>query len=98
MKKILVTGGAGYIGTILIPKLLQKGYKVTLFDNFTWGLKPILGFATHENLRIVKGDIRDIKRNIKRDIMDMKNDIMDIKRDIMYIKDIKGYIMDIKRH
>jgi len=59
MEKILVTGGAGYKGTILIPKLLEKGYKVTLFDRFMWGYRPILHFASNNNLRIVKGDIRD---------------------------------------
>ncbi|MCK4297790.1 MAG: SDR family oxidoreductase [Candidatus Marinimicrobia bacterium] len=59
MEKILVTGGAGYKGTILIPKLLEKGYKVTLFDRFMWGYRPILHFASNNNLRIIKGDIRD---------------------------------------
>ncbi|MBL7086847.1 MAG: SDR family oxidoreductase [Candidatus Cloacimonetes bacterium] len=59
MEKVLVTGGAGYKGTILIPKLLEKGYKVTLFDRFLWGFKPILHFASNNNLRIIEGDIRD---------------------------------------
>jgi nucleoside-diphosphate-sugar epimerase len=58
---ILVTGGAGYIGSILIPMLLQKGYKVVLFDNFTWGIKPILHFVRHPDLEIMSGDIRDRK-------------------------------------
>ena len=59
MENILVTGGAGYVGTILIPQLLDKGYKVTLFDRFMWGYRPILHFASNSNLRIIKGDIRD---------------------------------------
>lgn len=59
--KILVTGGAGYIGSILIPMLLQKGYQVVLFDNFTWGIKPILHFVRHPDLEIMSGDIRDLK-------------------------------------
>lgn len=59
MEKILVTGGAGYIGTLLIPLLLEKGYEVTLFDRFMWGYKPILHFAANKNLRIINGDIRD---------------------------------------
>ncbi len=58
---ILVTGGAGYIGTILIPMLLEKGHKVHLLDNFMWGVKPILHFASHPNIEITTGDVRDKK-------------------------------------
>jgi nucleoside-diphosphate-sugar epimerase len=58
---ILVTGGAGYIGSLLIPTLLNRGYKVTLFDNFMWGIKPILHFADNKNLEIISADIRDEK-------------------------------------
>ncbi|MBK8189256.1 MAG: SDR family oxidoreductase [Vampirovibrionales bacterium] len=57
--KILVTGGAGYKGSLLIPMLLKQGHKVTLFDNFMWGIKPILHFATDPYLDIISGDIRD---------------------------------------
>lgn len=56
---ILVTGGAGYIGTLLIPKLLERNYKVKLFDTFIYGVKPILHFASHPNLEVITGDIRD---------------------------------------
>ena len=37
MVKVLITGGAGYIGTSLIPQVLAKGYQVTVFDNLTHG-------------------------------------------------------------
>ena len=57
--KILVTGGAGYIGSLLIPMLLRKGHKVTLLDTFMWGVKPILHFATDPYLDIITGDVRD---------------------------------------
>lgn len=57
--KILVTGGAGYIGTMLVPLLLQRQYKVTILDNFTWGVKPILHFVSNPLLEIVSGDVRD---------------------------------------
>lgn len=57
--KILVTGGAGYIGCMLVPLLLQRQYKVTVYDNFAWGVKPILHFITHPGLEIISGDVRD---------------------------------------
>lgn len=57
--KILVTGGAGYIGSTLIPMLLERNYEVVLFDKFLWGVKPILHFATDSRLSIITGDIRD---------------------------------------
>ncbi len=57
--KILVTGGAGYKGTVLTRKLLEQGYKVTLLDNFMYGYEPIMHFATNKNLEIVKHDIRN---------------------------------------
>ena len=54
--KILVTGGCGYKGHVLIPKLLARGYKVVAFDLQWFGnfLKP------HPNLDVVSGDIREI--------------------------------------
>ena len=57
--KILVTGGAGYIGSILIPSLLERNYKVNLYDSFMWGIRPILHFANHPNLEVTTGDVRD---------------------------------------
>lgn len=52
---ILVTGGCGYIGNVLIPKLLAKGYTVTAFDIMWFGNS----LPEHENLRVVAGDVRD---------------------------------------
>ena len=56
--KIFITGGAGYIGSALVPKLLDLGYDVTVLDLMIYGsnvLKP------HENLTVYEGDIRDAK-------------------------------------
>ena len=55
MKKILVIGGAGYVGSNLVPILLSEGYKITVFDLFIYGNH----LKNHENLNIIKGDIRD---------------------------------------
>ncbi len=57
--KILVTGGAGYVGTTLVPQLLEKGYDVVVFDNLMFGGDYILPFFRYKNFSFVEGDIRD---------------------------------------
>lgn len=54
MKTILVTGGAGYVGSVLVPMLLKKGCAVRVLDLFLYGDV----FAVHKNLEIFRGDIR----------------------------------------
>jgi nucleoside-diphosphate-sugar epimerase len=54
---ILVTGGAGYCGSLLVPQLLDQGYKVTVFDTMFFGDAFLP--KENSNLRVVKGDIRD---------------------------------------
>ena len=58
VKKILVTGGAGYIGTSLVPKLLRAGHEVTVFDNLMVGGNQLLPFVRYDNFKFVRGDIR----------------------------------------
>jgi len=58
MKKVLVTGGAGYKGCILVPKLLDAGYSVVVYDLMLFDSQ---GLPSHPNLKVVKGDIRDIE-------------------------------------
>jgi nucleoside-diphosphate-sugar epimerase len=57
--KVLVTGGAGYKGTVLTRKLLDKGYDVGLIDNFMYGFEPVMHLATRKNLEIIRHDIRN---------------------------------------
>lgn len=57
MKKILITGGAGYVGAELVPRLLQLGYYVTVLDLMMYGEEVLM---SHHNLRIIKGDIRNL--------------------------------------
>jgi nucleoside-diphosphate-sugar epimerase len=59
MEKVLVTGGAGYVGSILVPKLLKKGYGVVVLDTLFFtdiGLKSVKG---DPKLKIIEGDIRN---------------------------------------
>jgi nucleoside-diphosphate-sugar epimerase len=57
--RILVTGGAGYIGSLLCPVLPDAGHEVILLDTLMFGVQPILHFITHPKLEVVHGDIRD---------------------------------------
>jgi nucleoside-diphosphate-sugar epimerase len=59
MERILVTGGAGYIGSVLVPKLLSEGYPVTVVDNFMYGQTSLAGVSREKNLELVFGDVRD---------------------------------------
>lgn len=58
-KNILVTGGAGYIGSILVPELLSKGYKVTVLDNFMYRQNSLLECCACDNFEVIKADARD---------------------------------------
>ena len=55
---ILVTGGAGYIGSILVPDLLSQGHTVTVLDNFMFKQSSLNHICAHKNFNIVNGDIR----------------------------------------
>tara|TARA_B110000971_G_C19942946_1_gene469634 strand:- start:228 stop:1208 length:981 start_codon:yes stop_codon:yes gene_type:complete len=65
MKKIFIIGGGGYVGSALVPRMLDVGYQVTVYDLFIYGEEVL---KKHENLKIIKGDIRDIdllKKSLK---------------------------------
>ena len=62
--KIFITGGAGYVGAVLTPYLINKGYKVTVLDLMIYGENVL---QKNPNLKIIKGDIRDTKM-LKREL------------------------------
>lgn len=59
MQRVLVTGGAGYIGSILVPKLLERDFHVTVVDNFMFGQDSLSAMCYHPCFELVRGDVRD---------------------------------------
>ncbi|MDL0110662.1 NAD-dependent epimerase/dehydratase [Campylobacter felis] len=72
-KKVLITGGAGYIGSVLSPILLNKGYEVVVVDNLFYNQVSLLPLASYKNFRFINGDALDanlIKQEVaKADII-----------------------------
>jgi len=58
---VLVTGGAGYVGAVLVPKLLARGHRVTVLDLYIFGDGVLKAVSGHPGLREVKGDLRDLR-------------------------------------
>jgi len=57
--KILVTGAAGYIGSVLVPTLLKNGYEVVAIDNFMYNQSSLLDCCYDKKLTVIRGDVRD---------------------------------------
>jgi len=58
-QKVLVTGGAGYVGSVLVPKLLDAGYRVKVLDLYIYGGHVLSTVRDHPNLEEIRGDLRD---------------------------------------
>jgi nucleoside-diphosphate-sugar epimerase len=71
--RVLVTGGAGYIGSILVPDLLREGHEVTVLDNFMYKQNSLASSFINPKLKVVVGDIRD--QNLVRDLVN-KNEVI----------------------
>jgi nucleoside-diphosphate-sugar epimerase len=67
--KVLITGGAGYLGSVLVEELLFDNYSVTVLDNFLYRQTSLLHLCHHQNLSIIKGDVRDkdLVKNLMND-------------------------------
>ena len=59
IKKVLITGGAGYVGAVLVPKLLAAGYEVKVLDLYIYGQDVLAAVKNHPHLEEIIGDIRD---------------------------------------
>ena len=57
MKKVLITGGAGYLGSVLTELLLSKGYQVTVLDNLTYKQTSVAPFSHNKNFKFILGDV-----------------------------------------
>jgi nucleoside-diphosphate-sugar epimerase len=62
MKKIFITGGAGYVGSSLVPLLLDEGYQVTVYDNLTVHGDGLMHNFSNPNFKFIKGDVLDRER------------------------------------
>lgn len=59
--RVLITGGAGYIGSVLVTNFLNHGHEVTVLDNLMYGQTSLSHLSLNKNLSFVKGDIRDLQ-------------------------------------
>jgi len=69
-EKILITGGAGYVGSVLVPILLEKGYYIRVIDNLMYGVSSLLSCFINKNFEFIKGDItsKEVIQNVLKDI------------------------------
>lgn len=82
MKKVLVTGGAGYIGSVLVRLLLEEGYYVKVLDNLSFGGEAIVDLLNNDNFDFIKGDIRN------------KDDLIKAMKGIDYVAHLAAIVGD----
>src|SRR3954463_10641699 len=58
---ILITGGAGYLGSVMTPALLDAGHRVTVLDNFMFAQNSLAQLCANDRFDVVRGDARDMK-------------------------------------
>lgn len=70
-QRVLVTGGAGYIGSILVPQLLREGFAVTVLDNLLFNQTSLLDCCNNDDLTIIRGDCRS--RDLVKKLVDQSD-------------------------
>ena len=66
--RVLVTGGAGYIGSILVRRLLKEKYKVTVLDRFFFGKESLASISKNPSIKLIQDDIRWFNPKILKNI------------------------------
>lgn len=61
-ERVCVAGGAGYVGSVLVPQLLDQGYHVKILDLFLYGREPLKDIAEHPHLECIEGDVRNLDK------------------------------------
>ena len=61
MIRVLVTGGSGYLGSVLVPTLLDRGFAVTVVDNFMYGQDSLAAVCYRPEFAVVRGDVRSLE-------------------------------------
>jgi nucleoside-diphosphate-sugar epimerase len=64
-RRVTVIGGAGFVGSVLVPKLLEQGDEVTILDAFLYGTDSVIGHAAERKLQLVRGDLRSVESVVK---------------------------------
>lgn len=72
--RILVLGGAGYIGSVLVPYLLHAGHLVTIVDNFMYNQTPFLNKCYSSNLEIIRADITNVTK--MKEVFEYEHDVI----------------------
>src|SRR3984957_4392821 len=65
VRQVLVLGGGGYLGSVVVARLLQGGYRVRVLDSFLFGEGALEGVRAHARCELVRGDVRDIGAGVK---------------------------------
>src|SRR5579864_1202050 len=65
VRSVLIIGGAGYIGSALLPRVLERGYKVRLLDLLVYGVEPIQNYLKHPGLEVIQADFRQVDKVVE---------------------------------
>lgn len=67
-KTVLISGGGGFLGSVMTPMLLNRGYKVIVLDRFFFGKEPLSACANHPDCFLREGDVRSVPKNILKGV------------------------------
>ncbi len=65
IERVLVVGGAGYLGAHIVPQLLERGYRARVLDLFMFGEEPLAAVKNHPRCELMRGDVRDITATVR---------------------------------